>query len=202
MKKLTVLKIAACVSIAGAVAVNIATLAMPADINVYTYGYSGEVQKRETVESKEAYTSENKQLIEYQGKSQMPTCMSSANKLDLSEDDRYLLAKLVMAEAEDEPFTGQACVALVVLNRVKDPEFPDNVYDVIFQPGQFTPISNGRWDEVEPDDSCKAAVHLVGTGWDESEGATYFEAVNNASDWHENNLVFLFKKGTHKFYKA
>ena len=118
---------------------------------------------------------------------------------DLSDEDRYLLAKMVMAEAESEPLTGQALVACVILNRVDSPEFPDNVWDVIFQEGQFTPITDGRWDAVEPDDSCKAAVHLVWTGWDESQGATYFST--HETDWHRDNLTFLFEKGSHRFYK-
>lgn len=118
---------------------------------------------------------------------------------DLSDDDRYLLARMVMAEAESEPLTGQALVACVILNRVESPDFPDNIRDVIFQEGQFTPIADGRWDAVEPDDSCKAAVHLVWTGWDESQGATYFST--HETDWHRNNLTFLFEKGSHRFYK-
>ena len=118
---------------------------------------------------------------------------------DLSDGDRYLLAKMVMAEAESEPLTGQALVACVILNRVDSPEFPDNVWDVIFQEGQFTPITDGRWDAVEPDDSCKAAVHLVWTGWDESQGATYFST--HETDWHREELTFLFEKGGHRFYK-
>lgn len=118
---------------------------------------------------------------------------------DLSDEDRYLLAKMVMAEAESETLTGQALVACVILNRVESPDFPDNIRDVIFQEGQFTPITDGRWDAVEPDDSCKAAVHLVWTGWDESQGATYFST--HETDWHRNNLTFLFEKGAHRFYK-
>ncbi|HAQ64005.1 MAG TPA: cell wall hydrolase, partial [Ruminococcaceae bacterium] len=90
-------------------------------------------------------------------------------------------------------------VGLVVLNRVKSADFPNTVRDVIFQEGQFTPISNGRFDAVEPDDSCKAAVHLISTGWDESQGATYLST--HETDWHRERLTFLFEKGAHRFYK-
>lgn len=73
--------------------------------------------------------------------------------------------------------------------------------EVIFQKGQFSPISNGRYDEVEPDEDCYRALQLIQTGgWDESHGATYFESKSD-STWHSENLTFLFKHGKHYFYK-
>ena len=122
------------------------------------------------------------------------------SEVKLTKEESHLLAKIIMAEAESEPITGQALVGRVVLNRVESPEFPDTIEEVIFQEGQFCPVASGRFDAVEPDDSCKAAVHLITTGWDESQGATYFEA-DNDSTWHEDNLQFLFKEGGHYFYK-
>lgn len=130
-----------------------------------------------------------------------PVCLEPDNERNLSENDKYLLAKMIMAEAESEPFTGQALVGLVILNRVDSPYFPDTVEGVIYEEGQFSPIDNGRWEAVEPDDSCKAAVDFIGTGWDESQGATYFESITNDSEWHEENLEYLFTKGGHKFYR-
>ena len=131
----------------------------------------------------------------------VPEALKPGKEREISKDDHYLLAKMVMAEAEDETVIGQALVALVILNRVDDPGFPDTVEEVIYQDGQFSPISNGRWDSVEPDDSCYAAVHLVGTGWDESYGATYFISKNSKSTWHENSLEYMFTEGAHKFYR-
>lgn len=116
-------------------------------------------------------------------------------------DDAYRLAKIAMAEAESEDTEGKALVMLVVLNRVWDDEFPDTIEEVIFQKGQFSPISNGRYDEVEPDEDCYRALQLIQTGgWDESHGATYFES-KSVSTWHSENLTFLFKHGKHYFYK-
>lgn len=104
-------------------------------------------------------------------------------------------------EAESEDTEGKALVMLVVLNRVWSDEFPDTIEDVIFQKGQFSPISNGRYDEVEPDEDCYRALQLIQTGgWDESHGATYFESKSD-STWHSENLTFLFKHGKHYFYK-
>lgn len=121
--------------------------------------------------------------------------------MDWDSDDAYRLAKIAMAEAESEDTEGKALVMLVVLNRVWSDEFPDTIEDVIFQKGQFSPISNGRYDEVEPDEDCYRALQLIQTGgWDESHGATYFESKSD-STWHSENLTFLFKHGKHYFYK-
>lgn len=121
-------------------------------------------------------------------------------KIKLSAEDRVLMERLIMAEAESESLTGQALVGCVLLNRVNSPDFPDTLEGVVFQEGQFSTISNGRFDAVEPNDDVKIAVNLVQSGWDESQGATYFEAANDSS-WHEDNLTYLFNKGGHYFYK-
>ena len=127
---------------------------------------------------------------------------SKIGSMDWDSDDAYRLAKIAMAEAESEDTEGKALVMLVVLNRVWDDEFPDTIEEVIFQKGQFSPISNGRYDEVEPDEDCYRALQLIQTGgWDESHGATYFESKSD-STWHSENLTFLFKHGKHYFYKV
>lgn len=59
------------------------------------------------------------------------------------EADLQLLACLVEAEAGNQDMTGKRLVVDVVLNRVVDPRFPDTIPGVIYQPGQFGPVSNG-----------------------------------------------------------
>lgn len=122
--------------------------------------------------------------------------------MDWDEEEGYLLAKIAMAEAEGEDTEGKALVMLVVLNRVLgDNEFPDTIEEVIYQPGQFSPISNGRFDRVEPDADCWAALDLIMLDkWDESCGAIYFES-KSESTWHSENLDFLFQHGSHYFYR-
>lgn len=120
---------------------------------------------------------------------------------ELTEKEKYLLEKIAMAETEGEPTETKALVILTVLNRVKSEKFPDSVKEVIYQPVQFTPIANGRFDRVVPDDDCRAALELVLSGWDESEGALYFGATpRNRPTWHSRNLRKLFSRGPVTFY--
>lgn len=118
-----------------------------------------------------------------------------------SGEDEYLLVKIAMAEAEGEDVDGKALVILTVLNRVNSNEFPDTIYDVIYQPSQFSPVGSGRFDAVEPSDECYQALNMVIDGWDESQGALYFESCDNADNWHSRNLEHLFTHGRHRFYR-
>lgn len=81
--------------------------------------------------------------------------------MDWGKDDSYLLCKIAMAEAESEGVKGKALVMLVVLNRVWSNEFPDTIEEVIFQKNQFSPVANGRYDAVEPDEECYEALKLT-----------------------------------------
>lgn len=117
-----------------------------------------------------------------------------------SDKNAYLLKKIAMAEAEDEDTEGKALVMRVVLNRVTSREFPDSIKKVIYQERQFSPIANGRFDSVEPNEDCQKALDMIAeNGWDESRGALYFESKSD-STWHEDNLQFLFRHGRHYFY--
>lgn len=134
-----------------------------------------------------------------------PIIETTNNNLIQSKDwdakDSYLLAKIAMAEAEGEDVEGKALVILVVLNRVWADEFPGTIHDVIYQKNQFSPIANGRFDRVEPNEECYEALEMVMLGWDKSNGALYFESGKNADNWHSRHLEYLFTHGGHRFYK-
>ena len=125
---------------------------------------------------------------------------SQKHSMDLDAEDAYLLAKIAMAEAENQDIEGKAFVMLVVLNRVLDDRFPDTIREVIYQKNQFSPVSNGRFDKVEPNEECWKALEMIRVGnWDKSQGALFFES-KSQSAWHSKNLKFLFKHGDHYFY--
>ena len=127
---------------------------------------------------------------------------------NLSENDKLMLAKIAMAEAEGESINTKIFVILTVLNRVEseNPYFPDTVKEVIFQNNdgvyQFSPIvPGGRYWTTEPTKECWEAVEIVNYMEDDiSEGALYFEACSGES-WHSRNLEFLFESDGVKFYK-
>lgn len=130
------------------------------------------------------------------------TNFHSIMSCDWDADDSYLLAKIAMAEAEGEDTEGKAYVIMVVLNRMLSDEFPDTIGGVIFQDNQFSPVSNGRFDSVEPNDDYWDALNMIQVDkWDKSQGALYFESCQSDDNWHSRNLEYLFTHGKHRFYK-
>lgn len=123
------------------------------------------------------------------------------------EDDEYLLAKIVMAEAEGLSIETKILVAMTVLNRVESKDFPDSILEVIFQNDgktyQFSPVMpGGRWWTTEPNKDCYKAVEIaLSNEYDCSDGALYFESCEDEDNWHSNNLEFLYQSEDLRFYK-
>lgn len=128
--------------------------------------------------------------------------------IELSDQDYEVLCKVVEAEATGEDFIGKQLVANVVINRVKSDQFPDNITDVVYQQegdiSQFSPVSDGRIDQVVVSEETKNAVMHALLGQDESEGALYFAnrkiADVNRMKWFDERLTRLFIHGNHEFF--
>ena len=71
-----------------------------------------------------------------------------------------LLARLISAEARGEPYEGQVAVGAVVLNRVEHPSFPNSIAEVIYQPGAFSCLDDGQFDEPVAESAYRAAPIL------------------------------------------
>ncbi|AHF08302.1 spore cortex-lytic enzyme [Desulfitobacterium metallireducens] len=87
--------------------------------------------------------------------------------------DINLLARCVSAEARGEPYKGQVAVAAVILNRIKDPAFPNTVADIIYQPRAFSSVDDGQIN-LPPTASAIKAAQEAANGSDPSQGALFF----------------------------
>lgn len=72
-----------------------------------------------------------------------------------------LLARLVRAEAQNESYQGKVAVAMVVLNRIDSGQFPGTIESVIYQPGQFSPVSNGAINRAADSESIRAVKEAL-----------------------------------------
>jgi Cell wall hydrolyses involved in spore germination len=93
--------------------------------------------------------------------------------ISITQNDVHLMAKIVYAESNCEPFEGKVAVASVILNRLKYPEFPKTVDGVVKQKGAFSCVRNGTIDVV-PDESSYKAVFQALQGSDPTEKAVFF----------------------------
>ena len=98
------------------------------------------------------------------------TTSSSSN---YNSNDRYLLAKVIYAEARGESYTGQVAIGAVVLNRVRDSRFPNTVSGVIYQPWAFTAVNDGQIN-LEPNQKAYQAADDALNGWDPTYGCVYY----------------------------
>lgn len=99
-----------------------------------------------------------------------------------SVDEVTLLAALIQCEAGGQPYECQLAVGAVVVNRMKSGSFPNNMYDVIYQRGQFGPASSGklerRLNSSISSTSIKAAQEAL-SGVDNTNGAKYFKLASS-----------------------
>lgn len=95
-------------------------------------------------------------------------------KISLTDDEIDLLARLVRAEAESEPYEGKIAVACVVLNRVESKKFPDAIKEVIYAPRQFQPVQNGEINKPADKESIKAVKAALSEQRQLAPGALFF----------------------------
>jgi len=125
--------------------------------------------------------------------------------LPLNQQDYQVLLKIVEAEAGICDDKGKILVANVILNRVKSDEFPDSVTDVVYQPSQFSPVSNGSINTCKVSSETVESVNRALKGEDYSQGALFFmnraAARSGSVRWFDGRLTYLFGHQGHEFFK-
>ena len=128
---------------------------------------------------------------------------------ELSERDKYLLAKLIQCEAGNQPMEAKEAVVMVVLNRVDDIRFPNTIEEVIRQNDngiyQFSPlIEGGSFYYTEPtEESYEAIDNVQYLEIDMYLWCDYlwFECCESSDNWHSHNLEFTEQIGDIRFYR-
>ncbi len=128
----------------------------------------------------------------------MTLSSSSSSNSSYSSQDVYLLAKCIHAEARGEPYMGQVAVGAVVLNRVKNSNFPNTIAGVIYQPYAFTAVIDGQMN-LEPNETAYNAARDAMNGWDPTNGCIYYyNPATATSSWIWSRKVMI-TIGKHNF---
>lgn len=119
--------------------------------------------------------------------------------VEVTAQEKELLVRLVTAEARGESLEGQIAVAAVVINRVRSSKFPNSVWDVIHQSGQFTPIEQDNLPRTVGE-TCVEAVERALRGEDPTGGALFFynPTTSQANDYWATKPV-IKRIGNHNF---
>nr|WP_317324727.1 cell wall hydrolase [uncultured Flavonifractor sp.] len=117
-----------------------------------------------------------------------------------NQEDLYWLSRIIYCESGNQSLEGKIAVGNVVLNRVASTQFPNTVYNVIFQRNQFTPASNGRIQRTPPAD-CVVAAKLAMEGVNTAGNALYFINPSiSSSRWFSRNCTYVATIGAHAFF--
>ena len=123
--------------------------------------------------------------------------------IGITYEEAQMLMKVAQAEAGIDGREGMAMVMAVVLNRLEDKRFPNDIEGIIFQiykgQYQFSTIANGSYYDAEPDIECHLALADIEMGAYDTVDAIFFE--NAEQSWQQSNCEYLGTVGHHRFYK-
>ena len=123
-------------------------------------------------------------------------------ELNYPEEELYWLSHIINAEAKFEPLAGQIAVGNVVMNRVWSEDFPDTVFEVIYDNEhviQFEPVGLGGIRQ-DPSEQAVIASYLVLEGASVVGDCLYFVNPDFGSAWFDSALELRAVIGHHNFY--
>ena len=117
-----------------------------------------------------------------------PTTEATMEQVSPQYSDLKYLAAIVYCESGNQCMAGQQAVAIVVMNRVRSGNFPNDIYSVLYQSGQFTPASSGSlskglsmYDNGTLPQSCIDAANYALAG---NTSVTYNDETRDISDYY------------------
>lgn len=129
----------------------------------------------------------------------------ASSVISFSDQDYEVLKRIVEAEAGGCDMQGRILVANVILNRVRDAEFPSTITGVVYQRSQFSPVSDGRLNSCSVSGKTVEAVNRALAGEDYSHGALFFmnrlRSHSSNVNWFDGHLTYLFQHEKHEFFK-
>lgn len=115
----------------------------------------------------------------------------------------FWLSRIIEAESGGEPTEGKIGVGNVIMNRVKSEDFPNTIYDVIFDTRysvQFQPISNGTIYNTPSRDSIIAAKRALRNENVVGDSLYFFNPRISKSSWISRNRTYFKTIANHDFY--
>ena len=117
-----------------------------------------------------------------------PTTEATMEQVSPQYSDLKYLAAIVYCESGNQCMAGQQAVAIVVMNRVRSGNFPNDIYSVLYQSGQFIPALSGSlnkglsmYDNGTLPQSCIDAANYALAG---NTSVTYNDETRDISDYY------------------
>ena len=119
------------------------------------------------------------------------------------QDDLFWLSRIIFSESGAEVLDGQIGVGNVVMNRISCENYPDTIYDVIFDTQfgiQFSPIANGAIYKTPSDQSVIAAKLVLDGARTVGSSLFFLNESIATSRWICSNKDLIVTIGGHSFY--
>lgn len=108
--------------------------------------------------------------------------ITNGSAVSYTEEDVKLLAAIIECEAGYKNYDALLAVGAVVVNRMKHANYPNTVYGVVYQSGQFPPATNGKMDRIlerGTKDLCETAARDALNGKTNVENCISFRAASS-----------------------
>lgn len=122
---------------------------------------------------------------------------------EYDDADVLWMSRIIEAESRGEPRLGKIAVGNVVMNRVNSPDYPDTVYEVIFDMRygvQFTPVSNGEIYNIPSDESVLCAKWALKNQRPVGACLYFFNPRKATSTWIIEHRPYFMTISNHDFY--
>lgn len=129
------------------------------------------------------------------------------SQITFDEGDLTMLANLIYCEARGESYDGKLAVGSVVVNRILSSKFPDTMAGVIYQSGQFAPVTSTKnsfvealaYDKAANVAGCYQAAQEAMSGVTNVENCVFFQTLGYLEKVQRLDMV-RFTLGNHGFY--
>ena len=122
------------------------------------------------------------------------------NTIKLTQYEAWLIMQIASAEALNQGEIGMLMVMETIINRINNPLFPNTVYGVISQPGQFSSFASGTYLNAQITPEVHTALAKLESNKDHDSSVIAFERADSS-----NLLLFFDYYKTYKdhvFYKS
>ena len=147
------------------------------------------------------------------GKGDHRWALNPLPKNSFSKRQQACLARGIYFEARGEPVKGQAAVAQVILNRVRNPHYPNSICGVVYQNQhwynrcQFSFACDRIKDRINNKKLYKLAQHIAA---ETTAGRIWFPQVGSSTHYHATYVAPRWRKkmkrvgkiGLHIFYRT
>jgi len=79
---------------------------------------------------------------------QSSVVLKPGSAVSTSDSEIALFAAILHCEALQDDYDALLAVATVIMNRVESSNYPNTIRDVVYQKGQFSPVSSGKLDRI------------------------------------------------------